>query len=74
MVATTFATMAVECIADGGRGKMTAIQNGRFTMADLPDASRGPRNVDLETMYNTDRYRPNYERKAGLPVFLTELD
>lgn len=74
MVATTFATMAVECIADGGRGKMTAIQNGRFTMADLPDASRGSRNVDLETMYNTDRYRPNYERKAGLPVFLTELD
>ena len=74
MVATTFATMAVECIADGGRGKMTAIQSGRFTMADLPDASRGPRSVDVETMYNVDRYRPSYDRKGGLPVFLTELD
>ena len=74
MVATTFATMAVVCIAVGGRGIMTAIQSGRFTMADLPDASRGPRSVDVETMYNVDRYRPSYDRKGGLPVFLTELD
>jgi 6-phosphofructokinase 1 len=74
MVATTFATMAVECIADGGSGKMTAIQGGRFTMADLPDGGRGPRSVDVETMYNVDRYRPSYDRKGGLPVFLTELD
>ncbi len=74
MVATTFATMAVECIADGGRGKMTAIQKGCYVMADLPDASRGPRSVDIDTMYNTDRYRPRYENKAGLPIFLTRLD
>jgi 6-phosphofructokinase 1 len=74
MVATTFATMAVECIADGGRGKMTAIQKGCFAMADLPDASRGPRSVDVETMYNVDRYRPSYDRKGGLPLFLTQLD
>jgi hypothetical protein len=25
-------------------------------------------------MYNVDRYRPSYDRKGGLPVFLTELD
>ncbi len=73
MVATTFATMAVECIADGGKGKMTAIQKGCYTMADLPDASRGPRSVDIDTMYNVDRYRPRYENKGGLPIFLTRL-
>jgi hypothetical protein len=22
-------------------------------------------------MYNTERYRPNYENKTGLPIFLT---
>jgi 6-phosphofructokinase 1 len=74
MVATTFATMAVECIASGGRGKMAAIQKGCYTLAELPDASRGPRSVNVATMYNTERYRPKYTGKLGLPVFLTELD
>ncbi len=23
------------------------------------------------TMYNTERYRPNYANKTGLPIFLT---
>ena len=66
--------MAVECIAEGGRGKMTAIQKGCYALADLPDASRGPRSVNVDTMYNTERYRPRYEHKEGLPIFLTRLD
>ncbi len=74
MVATTFATMAVECIGDGGRGKMAAIQKGCYTLADLPDASGGPRSVNVEKMYNTDRYRPSYPNKTGMPIMLTELD
>jgi 6-phosphofructokinase 1 len=27
--------------------------------------------VDVATMYNTERYRPNYANKTGLPIFLT---
>jgi hypothetical protein len=27
--------------------------------------------VDIATMYNTDRYRPMYDHKLGLPIFLT---
>jgi 6-phosphofructokinase 1 len=27
--------------------------------------------VDVATMYNTDRYRPSYNGKRGLPIFLT---
>ena len=74
MVATTFATMAVERIADGASGRMMAIQKGCFVDADIPEAGSRPRSVDLETMYNTERYRPNYANKSGLPIFLTELD
>lgn len=74
MVATTFATMAVETIAAGESGKMTGIQNGCYVMAPLPDASKGPRSVDLNTMYNVERFRPDYRNKAGLPIFLTRLD
>ena len=71
MVATTFATMAVECIASGVKGRMTGIRNGCFVDTELPDPALGPRKVDLESMYNIDRYRPNYQNKSGRPIFLT---
>lgn len=74
MVATTFATMAVERIADGASGLMTAIQQGRYVDAPIPAAGAKARNVDLTAMYNTERYRPNYANKSGLPIFLTKLD
>jgi 6-phosphofructokinase len=71
MVASTFAGMAIDAIEAGQKGLMTAISNGCFTMAPIPDPARGPRRVDIATMYNTDRYRPRYDHKLGLPIFLT---
>ena len=71
MIATTFATMAFECIDSGGAGRMMAIQNGCYTDTPIPDPGLGARTVDLETMYNADRYRPNYSNKQRLPIFLT---
>ena len=70
MIATTFATMAFECIDSGGASRMMAIQDGCYTDTPIPDPGLGARTVDLETMYNTDRYRPNYSNKQGLPIFL----
>jgi 6-phosphofructokinase 1 len=40
-------------------------------MAPIPDPKLGPRRVDVATMYNTERYRPTYDHKLGLPIFLT---
>jgi 6-phosphofructokinase 1 len=37
----------------------------------IPDPALGPRKVDVATMYNTERYRPTYDHKLGLPIFLT---
>jgi len=71
MVATTFAGMAMDAIEDGKHGLMTAISNGCFTMAAIPDPKLGPRHVEVATMYNTERYRPTYDQKLGLPIFLT---
>lgn len=72
MVATTFGNMALDTIMEGKSGLMTAIVHGCYTMSPIPDPKLGPRKVDLEKMYNTDRYRPKYENKLGLPIFLTE--
>ncbi|MCY4585781.1 MAG: 6-phosphofructokinase [Bryobacterales bacterium] len=71
MIAYTFAAMAVECIADGRGGRMMAVRNGRYTDIEIPDPSLGPRRVDVATMYNRERFRPNYHGKQDLPVFLT---
>ena len=71
LVATTFGTMAYAAIADGKTGLMASITDGKFAMVPIPDAKIGPRHVDVATMYNTDRYRPSYTSKQGLPVFLT---
>jgi 6-phosphofructokinase 1 len=70
LVATTFAGMAVDAIEEGKHGLMTAIEGGCFAMAPIPDPKLGPRRVDVATMYNTERYRPTYDGKLGLPVFL----
>ena len=71
MVAATFAGMAMDAIEEGKRGLMTAISSGCFTMASIPDPKLGPRRVEVGTMYNTERYRPTYDHKLGLPIFLT---
>jgi 6-phosphofructokinase 1 len=73
LVANVMGTMAYEAIVAGRSGLMAAVQEGRYAMVPIPDPKLGPRRVDVATMYNTDRYRPNYEQKLGLPVFLTKV-
>ena len=71
MVAFTFAGMAMEALEDGKSGLMAAINEGCYAMEPIPDPKLGPRRVDIASMYNTERYRPKYEQKIGLPIFLT---
>lgn len=72
LVASTFGTMALDAVLAGESGKMAAIVSGCYAMVEIPDPKLGPRKVDVATMYNTDRYRPNYANKQGLPIFLTK--
>lgn len=71
MIASTFANMAIECVQQNKTGLMAAISNGCYAMVPIPDSKPGSRTVDVETMYDTERYRPKYSNKIGIPVFLT---
>jgi 6-phosphofructokinase len=71
MVAITFANVAMDLVRDGVRGRMTAIQDGKYTHAPLPDPRLGPRKVNLEKMYNLERFRPHYSGKLGEPLLLS---
>jgi ATP-dependent phosphofructokinase / diphosphate-dependent phosphofructokinase len=71
MIADTFGNMAMDCVEEKKTGLMMAILNGCYATVPIPDPKLGPRLVDVSTMYNIERYRPNYANKIGLPVFLT---
>ena len=63
--------MAFDTIMQNKSGLMAAISDGKYAMVKIPDPKLGPRRVEVDTMYNTERYRPNYASKEGLPIFLT---
>ena len=70
LVAITFANIAVDLLAEGTFGRMTAIRDGNYAHAPLPERSLGARQLDVATMYNAERFRPRYEAKLNAPLLL----
>jgi 6-phosphofructokinase len=70
IVGITFANVAMNLIASGVSGRMVAIRGGKYSHSSLPDPNQGPRSIDVTTMYNTERYRPIYTDRMGLPLLL----
>jgi 6-phosphofructokinase 1 len=70
LVGLTFGNMAYDAILGGKTGLMSALVEGRYALVPIPDPNSGPRKVDVATAYNTERYRPMYANKLGMPVFL----
>lgn len=74
IVGITFANIAMDLIEEGQTGRMTAILGGTFTHSPLPDPKLGPRKVDVATMYNMERLRPQYGGRSGRPMLLVTAD
>jgi ATP-dependent phosphofructokinase / diphosphate-dependent phosphofructokinase len=72
LVAATFGNIAMDAVLSGRSGLMAALVHGCYALAPIPDPALGPRRVDLDSMYNKERYRPNYSNKMGLPIFLAK--
>ena len=70
MVAITFANIAVDLIRDdAAAGNMIAIVDGKYAFVDIPEPGN-PRKVDVSTMYDLDRFRPQYHNRLGKPMML----
>jgi 6-phosphofructokinase len=70
MVAITFANIATDLIRDGSvHGRMMAIVDGKYAHVPIPEPGN-PRTVDIDTMYNVDRFRPQYHNRLGRPLLL----
>jgi 6-phosphofructokinase 1 len=70
MVAMTFANVAMDLIADGQHGRMVAIRDGHYAHTTMPDPQLGPRKVDVDRLYDAERFRPTYSGKLGEPLLL----
>ena len=73
IVSTTFANVAMDLVADGQFGQMVAIRDGKYASTALAETGRDPRRVDVEAMYNVDRFRPRYDGRIGRPLLLVGL-
>jgi len=71
LVAVTFGNMAYDAILDGKSGLMSALVGGCYDLVPIPDPKLGPRKLDVATTYSTERYRPIFANKRGLPIFLS---
>ena len=70
MVAITFANIAVDLIRQGGiTGRMMAIVDGKYAHVPIPEPGN-PRKVDVATMYDIERFRPQYHDRLGRPLLL----
>ncbi|BDG09128.1 6-phosphofructokinase [Anaeromyxobacter paludicola] len=73
LIASIYGTMALDAVLAGQSGLMSALVEGRYDLVPIPDPKLGPRKVDVASMYDVNRLRPNYANKRGLPVFLNRL-
>jgi ATP-dependent phosphofructokinase / diphosphate-dependent phosphofructokinase len=73
IVSSTFANVAMDLLADGRYGRMVAIRDGKYAETDLPSAGSHARRIDVEALYNGERFRPRYDGRMGSPLLLVGL-
>lgn len=69
-VSTSFANIAVELIANGQRGRMLAVRDGRYGHSPLPSQDDTAVSVDIDRLYDVERLRPRYDELLGKPLML----
>ena len=70
MVARNYGTMVVQLLAEGKRGLMAAIQDGKYTSVPVDSCIKGVRRVDVAAFYDAENYRPRIAKVAAKPMFL----
>ncbi|HEX5452056.1 MAG TPA: 6-phosphofructokinase [Candidatus Limnocylindrales bacterium] len=74
VVASTFANVAMDLVADEAFGQMVAIRDGKYAATALPARGQAARRVDVASLYNVERFRPRYDGRGGSPLLLIDLD
>jgi 6-phosphofructokinase 1 len=70
MVAKSYGTMAVQLLAEGRRGLMMTIREGKYAAMPGDICKQGKRRVDTQSLYDAEAYRPRIGEVIGKPMFL----
>ena len=70
MVAISYANLAVEQLLKKEFGRMVALKEGRYTTVPTDMISKGIKRVDVDQLYDTERYLPKVSNMYNKPMFL----
>ncbi len=70
MVAINYAVMATDLIVEGTTGRLVALRNGNYANVPLGVLGQGVKRVDVDALYDADRYLPKIRHVDGKPMFL----
>ena len=70
MVATSYGNLAVQLIAQGRFGCMTAVRDGNYAVVPADTPLQGKKRVDVDALYDRGTYRPRVAEIMGKPMFL----
>lgn len=74
IVASTFANVAMDLVAADTFGRMVGIRDGKYAHVGLTETGTAARRVDVDQLYNAERFRPRYDGRLGSPLLLVGLD
>ncbi len=70
MVSVNYANMAMDLIVDGASGRMCALRDGNYTHVPISLITSAVKQVDVDELYDSERYVPKIRRVIGKPMFL----
>lgn len=70
MVAFSYANLAADLLFRKESGKMVALKEGKYTTVPIETLTMGVKRVDVNELYDTERYRPKIANMLGKPMFL----
>jgi ATP-dependent phosphofructokinase / diphosphate-dependent phosphofructokinase len=70
MVAINYANIAMDLIVKRQFGSMVSLQGGRYTHVPANSVSQGSKRVDVNELYDVERYRPRIQKMEDKPMFL----
>jgi ATP-dependent phosphofructokinase / diphosphate-dependent phosphofructokinase len=70
MVAVNYANIAMDLILKRQFGSMVALRDGKYTHVPADSVKRGSKHVDVDELYDVEKYRPRIQKMEGKPMFL----
>ncbi len=70
MVSTSYGYLATDLLLKKQSGRMVALRDGKYTTVSASSITEGKKRVDVNELYDIEKYRPKITHLLGKPMFL----